>query len=103
MPRVSAAPDPLLALYDLALEGCERRDGDAVGRALIGLVESLDLAGQDRVAQGFYRVYDYCLRRALAGDFDHVSALLAQLREAWTQAADAGAAVPGRPQPMRSV
>jgi len=76
--------DLVLKAYDVALEGCHEHDADKVGKAVVELIASLNFEYRD-VAMGLFRLYDYCLRRARAGDFQAVATILAELRETWAQ------------------
>lgn len=70
----------LLGLYDLGIEGCAQRRPEQVTAVIEELVGTLDFAYAE-IAEGFQRVYEYCLERARDGGFDQVAFVLQDLRD----------------------
>jgi hypothetical protein len=83
--------DRVLDLYDRGLAGCMAEDPLDVSEALLALIDLLDVEQAADVADGFHRLYDYCLRQALERRFDRVTWILGNLREAWAQGSRAPA------------
>jgi flagellar protein FliS len=83
--RALSVTDRLLGLYELGLEGCERRDEHQVTTVLLELIGALDFEYAE-IAEGFQRIYDYCLRQAREGEFGSVGFVLRDLRDTLTQA-----------------
>jgi flagellin-specific chaperone FliS len=85
-----AAPAQLLLqLYDHAIAGALRQDQRQVNAALVELIGSLNF-DYEEIALGLFRLYDWCMRRARAKDWDEVLSILRELRAAWAQAAAQG-------------
>ena len=85
-----AAPAQLLLqLYDHAIAGALRQDQRQVNAALVELIGSLNF-DYEEIALGLFRLYDWCMRRARAKDWEEVLAILRELRAAWAQAAANG-------------
>jgi hypothetical protein len=82
----STTPDRVLALYDRALEGCLERRLAQVSDAVVGLIGTLDFK-TNATAGHFYRLYDFCLWKCRAGQFDKAMWILSDLREAWARQA----------------
>jgi len=74
----------LLALYEYGIDGCLERDQEKVTAALEELINILDFK-YGEIAEGFYRVYSFCLRKAEKGEFDPVAWLLQDLRDTWAE------------------
>lgn len=87
--------DRLLGLYEYALEGCAQRRGDQVSAALEELICMLDFQ-YGEVTEGFYRVYEYCLRKTREGQFTRVAWILGDLHQTLNEAGGRGAS-PGPP------
>jgi hypothetical protein len=83
--RALRAPDRLLGLYELGIEGCDRKDSDQVASILLELIDMLDF-GHAEIAGGFQRLYDYCLRQSHDGEFASVSFVLRGFHATLTQA-----------------
>ncbi len=82
-----AAPAQLLLqLYDHAIAGAIRQDHKQVNAALVELIGSLNF-DYEEIAVGLFRLYDWCMRRARAKDWEEVLGILRELRTAWAQAA----------------
>jgi flagellar protein FliS len=80
---MTASPDQLiLILYDLALTACSQKDSSRLSRVLAELIDSLDFSYED-VATGFFRLYEYCLTLAHERQFETVSGIIKELRDAW--------------------
>lgn len=82
----------LLGLYEAAIEGCQKQDERQISAAIAELIGALDFTYEE-AAFGLFRLYDYCLRKVKGGEFGEVAGILAELRDAWT---DALAATPAR-------
>ena len=81
-----AAPAQLLLqLYDHAIAGVVRQDQRQVTAALVELIGSLNF-DYEEIALGLFRLYDWCMRRVRAKDWDEVLGILRELRAAWAQA-----------------
>ena len=61
--RQLGTSDRLLGLYELGLEGCANHDPNQVTLVVMELISSLDYEYAD-IADGFRRVYEYCLQQA---------------------------------------
>jgi hypothetical protein len=85
----------VLRLYEQCLEGCENRSTADVSRALLALIATLNFEEASSVAEGFYRLYSYCLRKAIERQFDRIAWILGGLRESWMDAAPATASRAG--------
>jgi hypothetical protein len=72
--------DRLLGLYELGLEGCANHDANQVTLVVMELMGSLDYEYAD-IADGFRRVYEYCLQQAAEGQLDSVAFILQDLRD----------------------
>jgi flagellin-specific chaperone FliS len=89
----TATAERVLHLYEQGLEGCANRSAPQVSRALLALIATLDFEDSTPVTEGFYRLYNYCLRNALEHRFDRVAWILNGLREAWAESARAAGAL----------
>ncbi len=90
--RALGTSERLLALYELGLDGCAQENRDQVNAVLEELIGTLDFEYAD-IAEGFQRVYEYCLRQCQSSGFDRVSFVLQDLRDTLlraTQDAQAG-------------
>lgn len=74
--------DRILGLYAAAIDQSRRRDTGSLAAVLVELMRAIDF-DYGTVADGFYRVYEYCLRKAREGDFDSVALILQDLRDVW--------------------
>ena len=83
--RILGPSERLLALYELGLEGCVDHDAARVTTIVRELVASLDDDYVD-VADGFRRVYEYCLQQAAEGQLDGVAFILEDLRDTLARA-----------------
>lgn len=92
--RQLGTSDRLLGLYELGLEGCANHDANQVTVVVMELMSSLDYEFAD-IADGFRRVYEYCLQQAAEGQLESVAFILQDLRDtlmrAITDTAAAGA------------
>ncbi len=77
--------DRLLGLYELGLEGCTLGSTEQVTIVLEELISTLDFTYAD-IAEGFQRVYEYCLMQSRAGAFDRVNFVLTDLRDTLARA-----------------
>jgi flagellar protein FliS len=75
----------LLGLYEAAIEGCQKLDTRQSSAAIVELIGALDFTYED-AAFGLFRLYDYCLRQIKGGEFGEVAGIMAELRDAWTNA-----------------
>ena len=78
--RVLSTSDRLLGLYELGLDGCAAKNADQVSAVLNELIGALDFAYAD-IAEGFHRLYTYCLEQSREGAFDRVAFILQDLRD----------------------
>ena len=74
----------VLKAYGIGIEGCGEADPNKVSKALVELISALNFEYRD-VAMGMFRLYDYCLRRIKAGDFEAVQSILEELRQTWSK------------------
>ena len=88
--RLLGTSDRLLGLYELGLEGCATRDARQVTLVVQELITSLDYEYAD-IADGFRRVYEYCLQQASEGELESVAFIFQDLRDTLMRAiTDAG-------------
>ena len=78
--RVLNRADRLLGLYELGLDRCAARTADQVIAVLNELISITDSEYAD-VAEGFRRLYAYCLEQTREGAFDRVAFILQDLRD----------------------
>ena len=89
--RQLGTSDRLLGLYELGLEGCANHDANQVTLVVMELMSSLDYEYAD-IADGFRRVYEYCLQQAADGELESVAFIFQDLRDTLMRAiTDAGA------------
>lgn len=72
-------------LYDVAIQGCKKKDYSLAQRALTELTVSLNFEHQE-MALGLYRLYDYSKRCIRQGKTDEAIKILEELRSTWSQA-----------------
>jgi len=75
----------VLHLYDFILRCCARNDGAGAARALSVLIDGLNF-NYPEVAEGLFRLYDYCLRQVKSQRFDETRTIITELRAAWEKA-----------------
>jgi len=78
--RLLGTSDRLLGLYELGLEGCATHDPRQVTLVVQELITSLDYEYAD-IADGFRRVYEYCLQQAADAQLESVAFILQDLRD----------------------
>src|SRR5204862_5292341 len=78
--RLLGTSDRLLGLYELGLEGCANHDPRQVTLVVQELITSLDYEYAD-IADGFRRVYEYCLQQAADSELDSVAFIFQDLRD----------------------
>jgi hypothetical protein len=78
--RQLGTSDRLLGLYELGLEGCANHDPNQVTLVVMELMSSLDYEYAD-IADGFRRVYEYCLQQAAESQLESVAFILQDLRD----------------------
>jgi hypothetical protein len=78
--RLLGTSDRLLGLYELGLEGCANHDPRQVTLVVQELITSLDYEYAD-IADGFRRVYEYCLSQAAEGELESVAFIFQDLRD----------------------
>lgn len=89
--RVLSTSDRLLGLYELGIDGCAGKNTEQVNAVLQELIGALDFEYAD-IAEGFHRLYTYCLEQTREGAFDRVAFILQDLRDTLLRAvADSGA------------
>lgn len=72
-------------LYDVAIQGCKKKDYSLAQRALTELTVSLNF-DHEEMALGLYRLYDYSKRCIREGKTDEAIKILEELRSSWSQA-----------------
>lgn len=82
--RGLSSGERLLGLYEHGLVGCTQRNPEQVVAALEELISLLDFDYGD-IAEGFYRLYAFCLREVRDGRFEQPAWILRDLRETWSQ------------------
>jgi hypothetical protein len=80
-PHDQGRPADVLALYERAIRGCERREARVVNAVLLELIGSLNF-GYETPALRFFRVYDDCLRKVRQQRFDVARATFQGLYDA---------------------
>ena len=75
----------LLGIYEAGIEGCQKQDGRQASAALVELIGALNF-DYEEASMGLFRLYDYCLRQVREKKFNEVARILADLRDAWTEA-----------------
>lgn len=78
--RAVGTGDRLLGLYELGIEGCAQHRAEQVKAVVEELIGTLDFEYAD-IAEGFHRIYTYCMQQAGAGEFDRVAFVLEDLRD----------------------
>ena len=79
--RLLSSPVRLLGLYQLGLDGCARHESSSVTLVLHELISSLDYEFPD-VADGFRRVYQYCVEQVMEDEVQSVAFIFQDLRDA---------------------
>ncbi len=72
---------PVLLLYDRGIAGCLRRDAQQVSAVLLELIAALDF-DHESAAMALFRLYDGCLRKVKAGQFEVPLRILRELHAA---------------------
>src|SRR5262249_17845944 len=85
--RGLSSGERLLGLYEHGVVGCTQRNPEQVIAALEELISLLDFDYGD-IAEGFYRLYAFCLREIRDGRFDQPAWILRDLRETWSRTLD---------------
>ena len=75
----------LLGIYEAGIEGCQQQDSRQASAALVELIGALNFEYEE-ASMGLFRLYDYCLRQVRDKKFSEVAQILADLRDAWTEA-----------------
>lgn len=83
--RDLSTSERLLGLYAYGIEACTERNRAQVTAALEELISVLDFS-YGEIAEGFYRLYAYCLRKTREGQFDQVAWILGDLHDTWAKA-----------------
>ena len=73
----------VVKVYDVAILGCNTQDANKVSKALVELIAALRFDGNEEVATGLFRLYQYSMDMAKQGDFDEARQILTDLRGAW--------------------
>jgi hypothetical protein len=81
----------LLALYGYGIEGCAERNEEQVRAVLGELIGTLNF-DYGEAADGFHRLYTFCLERTGEGEFDQVGFILGDLHATWAGALEAASA-----------
>ena len=77
--------DLLILTHDLAIHAAKKRDRTELEKALLVLIEGLDLEPMPEFALGLFKVYHQCELAAKAKAFPEVIQLLSAHREAWIE------------------
>jgi len=85
--RGLSSGERLLGLYEHGVVGCTQRNPEQVIAALEELISLLDFDYGD-IAEGFYRLYAFCLREIRDGRFDQPAWILRDLRDTWSRTLD---------------
>lgn len=89
---MGASPGKLtLYIYDYIIQQCLRKDTPKASRAIALLIDSLNFDYQE-VSSGFFRLYEYAMRMVWEGEFDVVTRIFRELRDAWQRALSKAAA-----------
>jgi len=75
----------LLGIYEAGIEGCQKQDSRQASAALVELIGALNF-DYEEASMGLFRLYDYCLRQVREKKFNEAAQILADLRDAWTEA-----------------
>ena len=79
----SASPERLiLYLYDHIIRCCSLQDDLGATRAIAELIDGLNFEYKE-ISKGLLRLYDYCLTRIRAGQFDEPKMIIKELRKNW--------------------
>jgi hypothetical protein len=78
--RLLGTTDRLLGLYELGIEGCAVGQPTHVSTVVRELIGSLDYSYTD-IAEGFRRVYEYCLDEVTQERLDTVGFIFKDLRD----------------------
>jgi flagellar protein FliS len=89
--RQLGTSDRVAGLYELGIDGCANKNAAQVATVLGELLSSLDYEYAD-IAEGFRRVYEYCLQQAADRAFEGVSFILQDLRDTLLRAVTDAAA-----------
>ena len=91
--RVLPTSDRLLGLYELGIDGCANEDLGQTRAVLVELLGALDTAYAD-IAEGFERLYRYCIDQIATGHFDRVGYIMRDLRDTLQEAVNEVNATP---------
>ena len=83
--RLLPTGEALLGLYELGIEGCGTADAAHVNEVLETLIAWIGIEDEE-IAQGFRRLYTFCLGQTADGQFGNVSFILANLRDTLVKA-----------------
>ena len=89
--RLLGTTDRLLGLYELGIEGCAVHQPEHVATVVRELIGSLDYSYTD-IAEGFRRVYEYCLDEVAQDRLDTVGFIFKDLRDTLLRAMTESAA-----------
>ena len=88
-----AVPQPfspvqfLLGTYDLAIASCQKEDQRQAQSALLDLMLALELP-HDRSATRLFHLFEFCLSRLRARDFQEAWEILEIIKDAWLNFSD---------------
>ncbi len=82
----------VLHVYDIAIQGCMKKEPQKTGKALAALIDALDFEAGGDFARGLYSLYEYCIRNVYDKQFDNTLKILTDLRETWQAALNRQAA-----------
>ena len=88
-----ASPEQcVLHVYDIAIQGCRKREPQKTGKALAALIDALDFEAGGDFATRLYSLYEYCIKNVYQKKFDDPLKILMDLRETWQDALNKQAA-----------
>ncbi len=95
---LSASPQRLvLHLYDHIIRCCSIRNSDGASRAVAELIDGLNFEYSE-ISGGLLRLYEYCLRRIKAEEFEEPMKIIKELRQTWAQVTTVESQNGGKPQ-----
>lgn len=92
-PALATCPYPfspvqfLISLYDAAIEACQQRQGAQTRSAVLDLMAALNLP-HSRSSSRLFTLFEWCLNRLEARDFQETGEILRVIREAWLTLTD---------------
>ena len=79
----------ILLVYDRAIAGCRQQNLEIAGRALMELVNGLNMnAGP--ISGNLLAIYQYCSELARKGQYEEAANILQELRDTWAAVGNTG-------------